>query len=124
MMGYIRRYRHRFVSSKSSATDNMNSQKEKFYELLEDYIESLSTVKQESVCLSKDKYDKALTALELDKWENAVMGQASSSGVPNISRLSTLGLKRPYTARKHHVQLYPKEELYTLVKCHEGVGQF
>ena len=101
----------------------MESQREKFYALLEEYISKHNTNKQDTVCLSQEKYEKALRALQLDKGEKCEDGAFFKFWCYKNFKVVNFGSKKVLHCKKSSCPVVTKEELFdTLVRCHERVG--
>ena len=75
------------------------------------------------MCLSQEKCEKALTALQLDKGEKCEDGASFKFWCSTNFKVVNIGSKKVPHCKKSSCPVVAKEDLFdTLVRCHERVG--
>ena len=99
------------------------SQRETFYVLLEEYIAKHDSKKQNSVCITKERYEKALACIQLDKGDKCSEGAQFKFWCSKNFSVHNIGSKKVLYCKKTSCPVVSKEDIFdTIQRCHERVG--
>ncbi|CAH1258983.1 KRBA2 [Branchiostoma lanceolatum] len=98
-------------------------QKVEFYRLIDNKISNLGQSKKESFCITQDKYNKALEALQLPKGVKCPEGNKFKFWASQHFQLQEIGSKKILYCQKTSRPVVPKEDIFDTIKCcHTRVG--
>ncbi|XP_035699879.1 KRAB-A domain-containing protein 2-like [Branchiostoma floridae] len=98
-------------------------QKAEFYRLVEEQINSLGQSKRNSYCLTQERYDKAVQALQLAKGVKCQEGNKFKFWATKHFKLQEIDSKKVLYCKKSSHPVVPKEHIFDAIKCcHTRVG--
>eukprot|EP00058_Branchiostoma_floridae_P001776 XP_002587264.1 hypothetical protein BRAFLDRAFT_99781 [Branchiostoma floridae] len=97
------------------AEDPEEQQKAEFYRLVEVQINSLGQKKKDNYCITQERYDKALQALQVAKWSKCPEEGKFKFWATQNFELQEIGSKKILYCKKSSRPVVPKEDIFDTI---------